>query len=329
MVSAIAFGSPSVGYTAMSATSGLPSVPTASAPIGGDSLALSAPSQSWAAEQKMVAQLQAQVAAIAKELSAIQAAVRPSVPKPPKPTTKPTKPAPKPAPKPSSYTVRPGDTLSSIAARTLGSASRWKEIYDLNRASISDPDTIFPGQRLELPTGHKPKALSAPTKPSKPAPTKPSNGPNTNRAQIYMMQPNGWTCGPTSLTMAAASFGLRRSDVSTVDEMVRRTGATPSVGIPNHDAIPNAARQIGLQCTPAVVSTPAKVRAALKAGHGVIQDGSLGTGGHYIYIAGLNPNGTFIIFDPARSTQTAWTDADLEHFIHTNPGHDVMFQVWK
>jgi DNA-binding SARP family transcriptional activator/LysM repeat protein len=48
-------------------------------------------------------------------------------------------------------TVRPGDTLSGIAERFLGDASRWPEIARLNRDVIENPDLIFPGQRLVLP----------------------------------------------------------------------------------------------------------------------------------------------------------------------------------
>lgn len=47
------------------------------------------------------------------------------------------------------YVVKPGDTLSSIARRQLGSASRFKEIAELN--DIRDPDRIRVGQRLRLP----------------------------------------------------------------------------------------------------------------------------------------------------------------------------------
>jgi nucleoid-associated protein YgaU len=50
-----------------------------------------------------------------------------------------------------SYTVKKGDTLSEIAQRELGAASRWKEIFEANRGTISDPDKIFPGQVLTLP----------------------------------------------------------------------------------------------------------------------------------------------------------------------------------
>jgi nucleoid-associated protein YgaU len=51
-----------------------------------------------------------------------------------------------------SYTVKQGDTLSEIAQRELGAASRWKEIYEANRATISDPDEIGVGQKLKLPS---------------------------------------------------------------------------------------------------------------------------------------------------------------------------------
>ena len=46
-----------------------------------------------------------------------------------------------------------GDCLSCIAARTsvYGNASRWREIYDANRDVISNPDLIFPGQKLVIP----------------------------------------------------------------------------------------------------------------------------------------------------------------------------------
>lgn len=47
------------------------------------------------------------------------------------------------------YTVRAGDTLTSIAARQLGNANRWREIAKLN--NIRDPRSIRPGQVLKLP----------------------------------------------------------------------------------------------------------------------------------------------------------------------------------
>jgi nucleoid-associated protein YgaU len=46
------------------------------------------------------------------------------------------------------YTVRPGDTLSKIAARH---GTTWQKLYAANRSVIGgDPDMIVPGQQLQL-----------------------------------------------------------------------------------------------------------------------------------------------------------------------------------
>ena len=49
------------------------------------------------------------------------------------------------------YTVQPGDTLSAIAHRIYGRASRWHAIFEANRDQLDDPDLIRPGQVLALP----------------------------------------------------------------------------------------------------------------------------------------------------------------------------------
>lgn len=50
-----------------------------------------------------------------------------------------------------SYTVQSGDTLSAIAQRHYGKASRWREIFEANRDQLDNPDLIRPGQVLRLP----------------------------------------------------------------------------------------------------------------------------------------------------------------------------------
>ncbi|MER6853627.1 N-acetylmuramoyl-L-alanine amidase [Streptomyces flaveolus] len=47
------------------------------------------------------------------------------------------------------YTVKQGDTLWSIAAGRLGDGNRWREIAALNK--LADADEIAPGQKLKLP----------------------------------------------------------------------------------------------------------------------------------------------------------------------------------
>ncbi|MBN2981961.1 LysM peptidoglycan-binding domain-containing protein [Cohnella algarum] len=65
-------------------------------------------------------------------------------------TVKAARPDTKPVPK--VYTVVSGDTLSGIAKRELGSSSKWSAIYEKNKAQIgSDPNRIFPGQKLVMP----------------------------------------------------------------------------------------------------------------------------------------------------------------------------------
>ena len=49
------------------------------------------------------------------------------------------------------YTVVAGDSLSKIAKKLLGNASRWKEIHALNQDVIKNPDLIHPGQVLKIP----------------------------------------------------------------------------------------------------------------------------------------------------------------------------------
>ncbi|KOU59213.1 LysM peptidoglycan-binding domain-containing protein [Streptomyces sp. IGB124] len=68
------------------------------------------------------------------------------------------------------YTVREGENLSRIAGTQLGNADRYTEIFELNRGELlpdgagrfSDPDLIYPGQRLTLPKD----SGAVPTEPS-------------------------------------------------------------------------------------------------------------------------------------------------------------------
>lgn len=56
------------------------------------------------------------------------------------------------APQVKTYTVESGDCLWNIAKQYLGDGSRYTEIYDLNRDKIKNPNFIYPGQVLTLPS---------------------------------------------------------------------------------------------------------------------------------------------------------------------------------
>jgi nucleoid-associated protein YgaU len=48
------------------------------------------------------------------------------------------------------YTVHSGDTLSKISTK-LHTHGGWQLLADANASTISDPNLIFPGQKLRLP----------------------------------------------------------------------------------------------------------------------------------------------------------------------------------
>ena len=55
-------------------------------------------------------------------------------------------------PKAKSYTVKSGDSLSAIARKVYGDASKWTKIYEANKGTIgSNPNLIYPGQTYMIP----------------------------------------------------------------------------------------------------------------------------------------------------------------------------------
>lgn len=49
------------------------------------------------------------------------------------------------------YTIVQGDTLSGIAKNYYGKASDYMRIFNENKDLISNPDTIYPGQKIRIP----------------------------------------------------------------------------------------------------------------------------------------------------------------------------------
>jgi nucleoid-associated protein YgaU len=66
--------------------------------------------------------------------------------------------------------VKAGDTLSELAARHLGSASKWEDLLEANSQKLSDPESLRVGMKLRLPgktTGGQ-AATATPSRPSTP-----------------------------------------------------------------------------------------------------------------------------------------------------------------
>jgi len=90
---------------------------------------------------------------------------------------------------PAQYTVKPGDTLSSIAKHEFGRAADWPALWWANRHKVSNPSMIMVGEQLQVPSSHQVKpwlthaALAAIPAPPAPAPVAvapaPSEGAGT------------------------------------------------------------------------------------------------------------------------------------------------------
>ena len=50
------------------------------------------------------------------------------------------------------YTIKSGDTLSKIAKDYYGDPMKYPEIFEANREVIKNPDLIYPGQTIRIPT---------------------------------------------------------------------------------------------------------------------------------------------------------------------------------
>jgi nucleoid-associated protein YgaU len=50
------------------------------------------------------------------------------------------------------HTVVKGDTLGKIAKLYYGNAMKYPEIFEANKPMLKDPDLIYPGQVLRIPT---------------------------------------------------------------------------------------------------------------------------------------------------------------------------------
>jgi nucleoid-associated protein YgaU len=51
------------------------------------------------------------------------------------------------------YVIEKGDSLWKIAEKAYGNGSKYTAIFDANREVITDPDKIFPGQKIRIPKG--------------------------------------------------------------------------------------------------------------------------------------------------------------------------------
>ena len=49
------------------------------------------------------------------------------------------------------HTVVSGDTLWAISHKVYGDGSRYPEIFEANKPMLTNPDLIYPGQKIRIP----------------------------------------------------------------------------------------------------------------------------------------------------------------------------------
>ncbi len=81
------------------------------------------------------------------------------------------------------YQVQPGNTLSGIAEQFYGSSADWQWLYQQNAATVSNPNLIYPGQVIDVPSG-------APGRASRPESPDNSEGAATSTATSQASQAN-------------------------------------------------------------------------------------------------------------------------------------------
>ncbi|MGH2719185.1 MAG: LysM peptidoglycan-binding domain-containing protein, partial [Actinomycetota bacterium] len=90
-----------------------------------------------------------------------------------------------PAPTTPTYTVKRGDSLSSIAEQECGTGNAWPALARANQATVSDPDLIHAGDVLRLP-----------------AECDPAGQPVESAVQVHVVQP-----GETLWSIAVSVYG--------------------------------------------------------------------------------------------------------------------------
>ncbi len=96
------------------------------------------------------------------------------------------------------HVVQPGETLSGIAQKYLGSASRFLEIYEANRNVLSGPDQLKPNMKLSIPV------KGAKTRPEVIKEARKSGKPKVSDNKT-LQKANGKESGKTALAKSPSS----------------------------------------------------------------------------------------------------------------------------
>ena len=115
-----------------------------------------------------------------------------------------------------SYTVQPGDTLYGISQRYWGNGKYWPALYQANRSKISDPNLIYAGQVVTIPSGRH-QASSAPA---------PSTSTSSTSASSTWAPSTADSASSGSSTWPSSGSASSKSDPSSTSTATSSTGGT-------------------------------------------------------------------------------------------------------
>ena len=129
------------------------------------------------------------------------------------------------------YTVRSGDSLSTIAQRFYHQAADWQYLYHVNAKAISDPDSITAGERLlipaAVPASFKPTAYTPKHAASAPAASTTSSGTSSSGSGSGQSStPSSSTDSTTVVQSAPAPQGSY--SCSALEKLWDSAGGNPS-----------------------------------------------------------------------------------------------------
>ena len=114
-----------------------------------------------------------------------------------------------------SYTVRQGDTLSTIAAHAYHNAADWPAVWWANRRQVRNPNMIAAGQRLQLPaSGHVTAAMNRAAQGAIPAPPPALAPAQAPAAPVSTYQGGQPAYAPVSTAAPASSGGVNWSAIA-------------------------------------------------------------------------------------------------------------------
>ena len=134
------------------------------------------------------------------------------------------------------YTVKAGDTLSTIASAAYGQARDWQWLFHENKNKVSNPNLIYPGQVLSvpadppanytLPAGELPTAPA----PAAPAPAATTSSSDGDAAPAQQAAPVQHAAAPVQAAAASASFsGTYPGGSFGACVVARESGGNPQV----------------------------------------------------------------------------------------------------